>query len=108
MASLALGVAGGVIGGMIGGPLGAKIGFLAGAAIGSYVDKELNKQTQEGPRLHDKSVQVSAYGGMIPIVRGTMGVAGNVIWSSDLVEEEREEEIEGQEVKLYYYFANLA
>lgn len=116
MASLVLGVVGGVIGGVIGGPIGAQIGFMAGAAIGGYVDMQLNKQEAQGPRLQDRTVQSSAYGAMLPITHGTIGLAGNVIWAPDLVELSHTEELGGKgggsspivEQTVYDYYANFA
>lgn len=39
-----------------------------------------------GPKLNDLKVQSSAYGLAIPKVYGSVRLAGNVIWASDLVE----------------------
>lgn len=113
MSSLVLGIAGGAIGGFFGGAFGARIGFLVGSAAGSYLDQSRNKQKIEGPRLNDRRYQTSAYGQMIPICQGTIGVAGNVIWASDLEEESRTEESGGKggpstTTTLYSYFANFA
>ncbi|MCG8507086.1 MAG: phage tail protein [Sphingomonadales bacterium] len=47
-------------------------------------------RTVEGPRLKDLSVQSSAYGAPIPLVYGRLRVAGNVIWSSGLIETREE------------------
>jgi hypothetical protein len=44
-------------------------------------------QIQEGPRLHDLKVQSSAHGAMLPLVYGTVRIAGNVIWAADLEEQ---------------------
>ncbi|WP_375397131.1 phage tail protein [uncultured Sphingomonas sp.] len=79
MATLVLTVAGGAIGG----PIGAAIGGLIGQSIDRQV---LRPRTREGPRLADLSVQTSTYGTAIPLVFGTMRVAGCVIWSTDLIE----------------------
>jgi hypothetical protein len=84
MAVLAFGLAGSAIGGAIGGSFlgmsAASIGWMVGSAIGSSLSqKDTNSQ---GPRLGDLYVQASTYGGMVPLVRGTMRVAGNVIWST--------------------------
>ena len=43
--------------------------------------------TTEGPRLSTLSVTDSAYGRDIPIAFGTVRLAGNVIWATDLREE---------------------
>lgn len=75
-----------VVGSVIGGPLGASIGSF----IGSQIDQALFAPTikSEGPRLGDLSVQASSYGSPIPRVFGPENrIAGNVIWSTGLVEE---------------------
>lgn len=40
----------------------------------------------EGPRLGDNLSQISTYGASIPILYGSMALAGNVIWSSGIRE----------------------
>ena len=69
------------------GPVGFAIGSMVGGIIGSLVfpDKPQNSE-QFGPRLQDLSVQTSTYGNGIPLLYGTVRVAGNVIWSTGLVE----------------------
>jgi hypothetical protein len=74
-----------VVGSVIGGPIGASVGTF----IGSMIDQSLfgPKITNEGPRLNDLTVQASSYGQPIPRVFGPENrVAGNVIWSTGLVE----------------------
>lgn len=66
---------------MIGGPTGAQIGWAAGSLLGA----SMGPGTQ-GPRLADTKVQVSSYGAAIPILFGCDRLAGNVIWSTDLIE----------------------
>ena len=44
---------------------------------------------QDGPRMTDLHVHNSSYGVMIPIVYGTIRIAGNVIWATDWVEHEQ-------------------
>ena len=46
----------------------------------------------QGPRLGDLHVQTSSYGGAIPIIWGTVRVAGNVIWKSEIRETAIDEE----------------
>lgn len=41
---------------------------------------------QEGPRLNDLSAPKSSYGGSIPRIYGTVRVAGNAIWASNIRE----------------------
>lgn len=50
---------------------------------------------QEGPRLQDLKIQNSGYGVPIPFLYGAARLAGNVIWSTDLIETRREEEVGG-------------
>jgi hypothetical protein len=40
----------------------------------------------QGPRLGDLKVQSSTYGNAIPIVYGSMRLAGNMIWSTPIIE----------------------
>lgn len=91
MAVLALAFVGSAIGASIGGTVlgatAATIGGFVGSAIGSMVDNMLFPQSQQGPRLSDLSVQVSSYGQIIPRIYGPENrIAGNVIWSSGLLE----------------------
>ena len=96
MASLALAVAGSYIGGaMAGGTAavafgmtGAQLGWMGGAMLGSVL---FPPKMPDGPRLDDLSVQVSSYGASITRLWGTSRIAGNVIWSTDLVEHAQEQ-----------------
>jgi len=76
------------VGSYIGGPIGGMIG----AVIGGYVDQELfGPDDQEGPRLGDLRVTTSTYGQPIPLIYGPENrLAGNIIWSSDLIETSEE------------------
>lgn len=78
MASLVIGVAGAVVGSFFG-PVGTSIGFALGSAVGNILFP--NK-----PALapHDLHIQGSSYGAFLKIVYGTVRVAGNVIWETDL------------------------
>jgi hypothetical protein len=94
MAVLALALAGSAIGaaaigGTILGVSAATIGFAAGEVAGNLLFPQ--KQTSEGPRVGDLSVQASTYGSAIPIIYGTMRVAGNVIFSTDKREVKNEQ-----------------
>ncbi|AGH31357.1 hypothetical protein TVVG_00008 [Tetraselmis viridis virus SI1] len=94
MARIGLGYAGAAIGGLIGGPLGAKVGGFIGSTLGGMVDNRLfgSSQTVEGPRVEDLRVQASTYGGVIPLVYGAQNrMAGNVIWTTGLIETVTEE-----------------
>lgn len=89
MADIVLPVVGGVTGFVLGGPSGAILGAnLGSTAAGLFFPKSQRVQlpTQEGPRLADLRAQTATYGNMIPKVYGTMRLAGNVIWSTDLKE----------------------
>ena len=79
-----------VVGNFFGGPIGGAIGRFAGAAIDNAIFGGSSGRTVEGPRLKDLAVQSSAYGASIPIVYGGTRIAGNVIWSSGLVESREE------------------
>ena len=78
MATLVLGTVGRAIGGPLGGALGA--------LLGNRIDRAVLGGTREGPRLTELAVQTSSYGTAIPLVFGTMRVAGTVIWATDLTE----------------------
>ncbi len=65
------------------GPVGSAIGGVIGGAIGGSFDPDIINQ---GPRLTDLKIQSSSYGNAVPIIYGTVRVAGNVIWSTDIRE----------------------
>lgn len=75
-----------VVGGVFGGPWGAFAGSLFGGLIGPKLDPQDFNSEASGPRLADNKVQVSTYGAPIPRVYGRIPIAGNVIWSSDIIE----------------------
>ncbi len=87
MASVVLGAAGAAIGAgvpVVGGVIGRAVGQALGSAVGGVVDNALfgtPTREVEGHRLADISVQASTYGRAIPLVYGSMRLAGNVIWS---------------------------
>jgi hypothetical protein len=89
MANIVLPVVGGAVGFVLGGPAGAMIGANLGSmAAGAFFSKSqrVKLPTQEGPRIAELRAQVSTYGNVIPRVYGTMRLAGNVIWSTDIKE----------------------
>ncbi len=86
MASQVLGVAGAVIGGVFGVP---QLGYMVGSALGAML---FPPPGQDGPRIGDLAVQKSTYGTMIPIVWGRYRLAGNVIWSTQLIEHAHEQD----------------
>ncbi|MBT2326134.1 phage tail protein [Variovorax paradoxus] len=80
---------------LIGGVIGAAIGFFAGGnvaagwAIGSAIGGAVapgSLPDKIGPRLTDLRPQSSEYGRPLPIVYGTVGIGGNVIWAAPLFE----------------------
>ncbi len=72
------------LGTAVGGPIGGAIGGLLGNAIDHATWARPKGRT--GPRLTELRVQTSSYGSVIPLLFGTMRVAGTVIWSTDLIE----------------------
>lgn len=91
MATLAFGAAGAALGSWMApagwSSLGASIGWSVGVfAGGRLFGPNFEAPPIQGPRLADLKVQVSLYGGMVPRVYGSMRIAGNVVWSSDIVE----------------------
>lgn len=111
--TIAGGVAGGVIGGFLGNPLlGAQIGLTAGGIAGSLAFPEQLPDVV-GPRLNDLQVQSSAEGVPIPVIYGTVRLAGNVMWALPITEVETTEEVSAkggasQSTTGYSYFGNFA
>lgn len=86
------GVVGGAIGFVVAGPVGALKGASIGYTLGGVVDPPSGPDLQ-GPRLDDLRVIASTYGDPIPLVYGPENrVAGNVIWSTGLIEKEKSED----------------
>lgn len=111
MASLVLGAVGAFFGGMVGGPTGAQIGWALGSMIGSIIDPPKGP-TVEGPRLSDLKTQTSDYGTVIPVVYGSVRLAGNVMWALDIKETRHKEKHGGkgarQTVISYTYSQSFA
>lgn len=84
MARLVLGAVGAGLGFMAGGPAGAAWGWSIGGMVGGLVDPQVIEQ--QGPRMSDTKMQFSSWGTMIPIVYGSMRMAGNVIDASEIRE----------------------
>src|SRR5262245_44198376 len=79
--------------------VGAGVAFAAGALAGGITGAllfpiESPDTSSQGPRLEDLAVQTSTYGNAIPICYGTVCIAGNVIWSTGLIETATNETIE--------------
>ena len=107
-----LSIGGAAIGFLVGGPSGAAWGFQIGGLAGSALFPT-DLGTVNGPRLNDLSVQSSAVGAPIPIVYGTYAIAGNVIWSSGIIESVSRRRQGGkggptQTVREYSYSVNVA
>src|SRR5882672_7642529 len=85
MASVALGAVGAGIGGFFGGVAGAELGFSVGVTIGGLLFPP-KQHNQDSGKIKDLRVGGSGYGSVIPQIFGSMRVAGNIIWSTDLVE----------------------
>lgn len=85
MAQLVLGAVGAVIGGIYGGPAGAQLGWAIGSSIGSLIDPPKGP-TVEGPKLSDLKTQTADYGTVLPVVYGTVRMAGNVLWADEIKE----------------------
>ncbi|MFM9889788.1 MAG: glycoside hydrolase TIM-barrel-like domain-containing protein [Rickettsiales bacterium] len=85
MASDILSIVGRAVGTYFGGPLGGEVGARLGGAVGGAIDGS-KKTRYEGARLEQLAVQTSTYGRVIPMVFGTVRIAGNVIWSRPIKE----------------------
>lgn len=84
MTTLIFGIGGAVIGSYFDQP---GLGYSLGSALGGSLFPDSTKVPDvQGPRLGDLKVQASTYGKMIPIVFGRARLAGNVIWSTDIIE----------------------
>ena len=90
MGQQVLAVAGQVVGGYFFGPVGAAIGGAIGGYLGGVLFNE--DQVFEGPRLSDLKIQSSNWGNAVPLIYGTVRVAGNVIWATDIRETRLETE----------------
>ncbi len=87
MASIILHSVGAAVGNaLVPGLGGAFLGAL-GRGLGGSLDGQLGLGAHvTGPRLDNLSVQDSRYGAGIPIIYGNARVAGNVIWSTNLMQ----------------------
>jgi len=96
MASVVLRTAGAAAGNaLLPGIGGAFLGNL-GRSFGGIIDGQLGLGAHyAGPRIDNLAVQDSRYGAGIPIVYGRARVAGNVIWSTDLIETQHDSSFSG-------------
>ena len=85
MASIVLSTVGRVVGTYVGGPIGGEIGSRIGAGVGNRLSGT-SKHSFDGARLETLAVQTSTYGRVIPMVFGSVRIAGNVIWSRPIKE----------------------
>jgi hypothetical protein len=76
-------LAGAAIGAYFGVP---GLGFAVGSLVGQLLLPGPDAPKQSGPRLGDSQVQISSYGTPIPLTYGTVRIAGNVIWGSQVQE----------------------
>lgn len=77
-------------GGIIGNAIAPGVGGVIGAGLGTFAASQLfppefPNETVAQPLLGDLSVQTSTYGDAIPYLWGTARVAGNIIWSTDII-----------------------
>lgn len=91
MASIILSSVGASVGSSLGGPIGGFIGGRLGGFAGGVIDGGVFGGSRKlrdvsGPRLSELGVQASTYGKMIPIVYGSVRIAGNIIWSRPIKE----------------------
>jgi hypothetical protein len=108
-----LAVGAGVLAASYAGVSTVALGYTTGSILGSMFFGP-KAQSQQGPRLQDLSVQGSAYGNFIPITYGSIRVAGNIIWATDIVERKTTKKVSGgkggssQKVTTFSYFSNFA
>jgi Putative phage tail protein len=74
------------IGSIVAGPFGQAIGAIAGSYIDRAVIGGKKSVRRDGPRLAELAVQTASYGEPLPLVYGKCRIAGNVIWTSGLIE----------------------
>ena len=117
-----------LLSGALSGALSPSLGMIApvlglniGSSLGGIIDNKLfgtpSKEHKMRYRLSDLMVQTSCYGKVIPEIYGTVRVAGNIIWSSDIREAHtrRKQKVKlgkGQKMKHifdeYKYYASFA
>lgn len=92
MSDIILPVAGAAAGFALGGFNGAVLGANLGSGIhSSFLASPTRLPTRHGIRLTDLRIQTSTYGKTIPTIYGSMRLAGNIIWSTDIKEVTREQ-----------------
>jgi hypothetical protein len=73
------------IGTLVGGPIGGAIGALAGRQVDAML---FRPGTRQGPRLTELNLSASSYGLPLPRQFGRVRTGGQVIWASDLTEQQ--------------------
>lgn len=73
------------IGTLLGGPIGGAIGALAGRQVDALV---FRPGARQGPRLAELSLSASSYGITIARHHGRVRTGGQVIWATDLTEQQ--------------------
>ncbi|MDR3450733.1 MAG: phage tail protein [Alphaproteobacteria bacterium] len=97
MASVVLGAVGAAVGNAILPGIGGALLGTIGAGLGGIVDQQLGLTKHvTGPRLDNLAVQDSRYGAGIPLIYGNARVAGNVIWSTDLMQAQHDTTVGGK------------
>lgn len=113
MTEVVLGVAGAAVGSFFGIP--PSVGYSLGSALGGAIGPK-QKQVVDGTRLTDLSVQTSTYAQIVTEINGNARAAGNLIWATDLIEEEvvTSQDVGGKgggstiEQHDWLYYANIA
>lgn len=120
VAKVVLPVAGAVGGFFLGGIGGAAMGANLGSAVAGIFDSGNSNNSSTvvklppniGNRLSDLRIQASSYGRVIAQIYGSMRLAGNIIWSSDITEIKSQHtkvtETSEQEIITYSYKVSLA
>ncbi|MET0155627.1 MAG: glycoside hydrolase TIM-barrel-like domain-containing protein [Rickettsiales bacterium] len=92
MASTLLGNIGSGVGARAGAffgvPFGGRLGRLAGTALSRYIE-DASERNETDVSFADLALQHSAYGKTIPVLYGTMRLAGNIIWALPIREVRR-------------------
>src|SRR3984957_3317895 len=97
MASVILRSVGAAAGNVLLPGVGGAFFGVVGAATGGLIDNRLGLGASvTGPRLDNLSVQDSRYGAGMPIVYGNARIAGNVIWSTDLMQTAHNQTVGGK------------
>jgi hypothetical protein len=100
MAELVLSTVGRAVGSRlpgVWGQIGATLGQAGGAALGRAIDQQLfgAKVSREGARLTDLHLQGSTEGASVPVVYGSVRIAGQVIWAARFKERVETREVSG-------------